>query len=80
MVRGIRVASSLMIRYGVSGLLELLPETTIAGQQSSLPDGSNSSRSLNGGWPVYEFSDASGPFSGIARDPKGKVDGHTFIE
>jgi hypothetical protein len=69
-VRGIRVASSLMIRYGVSGLLELLPETTIAGQQSTLPDGSNSVEILNGGWPVYEFSDASGPFSGIARDPK----------
>jgi len=69
-VRGIRVASSLMIRYGVSGLLELLPETTIAGQESTLPDGSNSVETLNGGWPVYEFSDSSGPFSGIARDPK----------
>ncbi len=71
-VRGIRVASSLMLRYGVSGLLELLPETTLANQQSSLPDGSNSVEPLNSGWPVYEFSDASGQFSGIARDPKGK--------
>lgn len=71
-VRGIRVASSLMIRYGVSGLLELLPETTLASQQNLLPDGSNSVEILNGGWPVYEFSDASGPFSGIARDPKGR--------
>ncbi len=71
-VRGIRVAASLMIRYGVSGLLELLPETTIAVQQSALPDGSNSVEVLDGGWPVYEFSDASGPFSGIARDPKGR--------
>jgi hypothetical protein len=71
-VRGIRVASSLMIRYGVSGLLELLPETTLAVQQNALPDGSNSVEILSGGWPVYEFSDASGPFSGIARDPKGK--------
>jgi len=71
-VRGIRVASSLMIRYGVSGLLELLPETTLALQQSALPDGSNSVDTLSGGWPAYEFSDASGPFSGIARDPEGK--------
>jgi len=71
-IRGIRVASSLMIRYGVSGLLELLPETTLAAQQSLLPDGGNSVELLNGGWPAYEFSDASGPFSGIARDPQGK--------
>ena len=70
-VRGIRVASSLMLRYGVDGLLELLPETTIAQQQASLPDGSNSTDQLAGGWPAYEFSDGSGPFSGIARNTNG---------
>lgn len=70
-VRGIRVASSLMLRYGSTGLLELLPETTLALQQPSLPDGSNSAEMLDGGWPAYEFSDASGPFSGIMRDSKG---------
>ena len=26
---------------------------------------------LNGGWPAYEFSDSSGPFSGIVRTAKG---------
>jgi hypothetical protein len=70
-VRGIRVGSSLMLRYGNSGLLELLPETTLAAQQPMLPDGSNSTEMLNGGWPAYEFSDASGPFSGIMRDNNG---------
>lgn len=70
-VRGIRVASSLMLRYGVSGLLELLPETTIAAQQPVLPDGGNSLDALNGGWPAYEFSDSSEPFSGIVRNPNG---------
>ncbi len=70
-VRGIRVASSLMLRYGATGLLELVPETTIAAQQATLPDGSNSTATLNGGWPAYEFSDASGPFSGIMRDAQG---------
>ncbi|MBV8553384.1 MAG: phage tail protein [Acidobacteriaceae bacterium] len=70
-VRGIRVASSLMLRYGVTGLLELLPETTLAAQQPTLPDGANSTEPLFGGWPVYEFSDASGPFSGIVRNPNG---------
>ncbi|MDQ2843309.1 MAG: hypothetical protein M3Y72_20180, partial [Acidobacteriota bacterium] len=68
-VRGIRVATSLMLRYGATGLLELLPETTIAGQQASLPDGSNSTDAIDGGWSAYEFSDSSAPYSGIARNP-----------
>ncbi len=33
-VRGIRVASSLMLRYGTTGSLELVPETTLAAQQA----------------------------------------------
>src|SRR5581483_1168096 len=33
--------------------------------------GGNSIESLNGGWPAYEFSDGSGPYSGIARNPNG---------
>ncbi|MGA8026575.1 MAG: phage tail protein [Bryobacteraceae bacterium] len=70
-VRGIRVASSLMLRYGTTGLLQLLPETTLAAQQPVLPDGGNSTEELNGGWPAYEFSDASAPFSGIVRNPNG---------
>ncbi|HZS55933.1 MAG TPA: phage tail protein [Bryobacteraceae bacterium] len=70
-VRGIRVAASLMLRYGATGLLELLPETTLQAQQPNLPDGSNSTEMLDGGWPAYEFSDGSGPFSGIMRDSKG---------
>jgi Putative phage tail protein len=70
-VRGIRVASSLMLRYGANGFLELLPETTLALQQPNLPDGGNSTGQLNGGWPAYEFSDASGSFSGIARNSNG---------
>lgn len=69
--RGIRVAASLMLRYGAIGLLELLPETSLAIQQPSLPDGGNSTGSLSGGWPTYEFSDSSGPFSGIARNADG---------
>ncbi len=70
-IRGIRVASSLMLRYGVTGLLELVPETTISAQQPALPDGGNSIEALDGGWPTYEFSDGSAPFSGIARNPDG---------
>jgi hypothetical protein len=67
-VRGVRVGSGLMLRYGVGGQLELIPETTIAQQQPSLPDGSNSVESLQNGWPAYEFSGGSASFSGIVRD------------
>ncbi len=70
-VRGIRVAASLMLRYGPTGLLELLPESTLAAQQPALPDGGNSTDPLDGGWPAYEFSDGSAPFSGIARTSDG---------
>jgi hypothetical protein len=47
-VRGVRVSASLMLRYGSDGSLELLPEGTLATQQPSLPDGSNSLEPLNG--------------------------------
>jgi len=70
-VRGIRVGSSLMLRYGTDGLLELLPEGTLASQQAALPDGSNSVEQLYNGWPAYEFSDSSAAFSGIAKNSKG---------
>ncbi len=70
-IRGIRVASSLMLRYGVTGLLELVPETTLAAQQPALPDGGNSTEALDGGWPSYEFSDGSASFSGIVRNQDG---------
>lgn len=72
-VRGIRVASSLMLRYGPQGLLELLPEQATPGQQPNLPDGGNSLEPFgNGGWPAYEFSDGClPPFSGIVRNSNG---------
>ena len=71
-VRGVRVGASLMLRYGADGLLELIPEGTLASQQGNLPDGSNSVDQFpNGGWPAYEFSDASASFSGIVRSKKG---------
>jgi hypothetical protein len=70
-MRGIRVSAGLMLRYGPTGLLELVPETTLANQQSTLPDGSNTTSELNGGWPAYEFSDGTGVFSGIIRNASG---------
>src|SRR6202043_2947230 len=69
--RGIRKGSSLMLTYGNGGLLTLRVENTLALQQPTLPDGSNSTATLNGGWPAYEFSDGSATFSGILRNAHG---------
>ena len=70
--RGVRVASFLQLGYGGTGLLTLRAENTLALQQPALPSGSNSAEVLNGGWPAYEFSDASGVFSGILRREDGE--------
>ena len=68
---GIRNASSLILTYDNGGLLMLVVENTLALQQPSLPTGSNSTETLNGGWPAYEFSDGSATFSGLARKANG---------
>jgi hypothetical protein len=68
---GIRNGSSLMLSFDKSGLLQLRVEQALAVQQPALPDGSNSTAMLNGGWPAYEFSDGSASFSGILRKPNG---------
>src|SRR5579883_2155580 len=71
-VKGIRLGSSLLITYRNNGLLTLQVENSIALQQPTLPDGSNSTSMLNGGWPAYEFSDGSASFSGILRKSNGE--------
>ena len=71
-VKGIRSGSMLMLAYGSDGRLKLRIENTLAQQQPSKPEGSNSIEPLNGGWPAYEFSDGSAPFSGICRLPSGE--------
>jgi Putative phage tail protein len=68
---GIRNASSLILTYDNGGLLCLVVENSLALQQPTLPDGSNSTELLNGGWPAYEFSDGSATFSGLARNANG---------
>lgn len=71
-VRGIRNGSALTLSYSNAGLLQLRAEGTLAMQQSTQPASSNGTTSLNGGWPVYEFSDASAAFSGILRNSNGE--------
>ena len=68
LAKSIRNASSLLLSYDTSGLLNWRVENTLALQQPTPPDGTNSTETLNGGWPSYEFSDGSASVSGILRD------------
>jgi Putative phage tail protein len=70
-LRGIRNTARLYFTFGFSGLLQVNVENTIALQQPALPDGSNATAQLNGGWPAYEFGDGSSGVSGILRNADG---------
>ncbi len=69
-VRGIRNGSGLFLNFDSEGLLQVTVEDTLAAQQPTKPDGSNSESTLNGGWPAYEFGDSS--LSGIALRSNGQ--------
>ena len=69
-VRGIRNGSALYLSFDSNGLVQLNGEDTLANQQPTMPSGSNSTQTLDGGWPAYEFSDDS-TFSGIVRSANG---------
>jgi putative tail protein len=68
-VRGIRNGSALYLSFDSNGLVQLNSEDTLANQQPTKPPGSNSTETLNGGWPAYEFGDNA--FSGILRGSGG---------
>ena len=70
-VRGIRNACGLYLIFSSAGLLQLNVEDTLAAQQPTQAVGSNSTETLNGGWPAYEFGDSA--FSGIARKASGEA-------
>src|SRR5579864_4951036 len=72
LIRGIRNTCRLYLTYGSNGLLQLGVENTLALQQPTKPDWSNSSSEYNGGWPSYEFGDGSSGVSGIARRGNGE--------
>jgi hypothetical protein len=71
-IRGVRNGSRLFLRYGLGGLLGLQVENTLALQQPTLPDGSNATEAVTGGWPAYEFGDGTAGTTGILRRPNGE--------
>lgn len=72
LVRGVRNGSMVLLSYAPGGKLQLRVEGDLASQQNAKPAGSNSTEALSGGWPAYEFSDGTRPFSGILRRESGE--------
>ncbi len=72
LVRGVRTGSGLFLTYGAGGKLQVSAERTLEGQGAVKREGSNSTTTLDGGWPAYEFGDGSLGFSGILRRENGE--------
>lgn len=73
LIRGVRNGSGLYLTYGLDGLLQLNAENAIGLQQAEKPAGSNSTATLNSGWPAYEFGDGTTAFSDIMRKDSGEA-------
>jgi hypothetical protein len=71
-IRGLRTASRLYLTYGGGGVLQVNVENSIALQQPGHSTWSNSTDSLDGGWPAYEFGDGTTGVSGILRKSTGE--------
>ncbi len=72
LIRGIRNGSRLYLTYGAGGVLQLRVENTLALQQPAKSIWSNSTETVNGGWPSYEFGDGTSGISGIRRKENGE--------
>jgi hypothetical protein len=70
-VRGVRNAARLFLTYGPGGVLQLQVENSLPLQQPMQSTYTNSTGSLGGGWPAYEFGDGSSGCSGILRQRNG---------
>jgi hypothetical protein len=72
LLRSIRNAAGLYLRYNEQGKLQLCIEGALAQQHPVKPPGSNAREPLNGGWPAYEFGDGSNGAGDIVRKPNGE--------
>src|SRR5271157_1569568 len=71
-VRGVRNAARLFLTYGPGGVLQLQVENSLPLQQPTKSAYTNSTASLGGGWPAYEFGDGSNGVSSILRRQNGE--------
>src|SRR3569623_1725016 len=58
-IRALRNSSRIYLVLNTGGLLEARVENTFALQQPTLPAGSTATEMFSGGWPAYEFDNAS---------------------
>ena len=72
LVRGVRNGARLLLTYASTGALQARVENSVALERPSRPEWSNSTESLNGGWPSYEFGDGTNGISGILRKGTGE--------
>jgi hypothetical protein len=78
LVRGVRNGARLLLTYASTGALQVRVENSIALERPSRPEWSNSTESLNGGWPSYEFGDGTSGISGILRKATGEPSFRVF--
>lgn len=71
LVRGVRLASGLMLGYDTAGLIEARIETALVDQHPAKLASSNAPTALNGGWPAYEFGDGVDGLTDIEVRPDG---------
>ncbi|MCC6293232.1 MAG: hypothetical protein IT164_11330 [Bryobacterales bacterium] len=64
-IRGVQLGSRIGFRFRQDGRMGAYIEDSIGRQQTEKPAGSNSTVTLNGGWPSYEFGDGQGGAGGI---------------
>ncbi len=70
-VKGLRLSSALLVTVDDNGKLMVTPESTFAQQCATKRDSTNSTQTLDSGWPAYEFGDGLNGFSGILRTDGG---------
>lgn len=66
-VRGIRIASALMITLDAEGRISVRPEATLRREEPHKRPSSNATTPIQGGWPAYEFGDGTDGTTGILR-------------
>ena len=72
LVRGVRNSARLLMTYAAGGVVQLRVENSIGLEAPTKAEWSNSTETLNDGWPSYEFGDGSTGVSGIVRKGSGE--------
>jgi hypothetical protein len=78
LARGVRNSARLLLSYSADGKIAARVENAIATEMPVKPAWSNSTETLDGGWPSYEFGDGSSGISGMLRRESGEPSVRVF--